>query len=284
MSTYYEELKKRESIPEIEINKGQPNLLFNQKTYNSINEIFKEPQNPKISIHERALKFFEDVLYCEDIKETLYRLILQKDRKMNVLLIGPAACSKTMLCRIIEDGTNGTVFFDATASSGAGLIEVLRENPRAKIVIIDEISEMKKNDIEVLRGLLADGRISKTLKTTRINLKMENVKIIATCNNPSKLSIPIRSRFIELAMDAYTDDEFRDIMVFLMVKQNIVNEYLARQIADTFLFYNITNVRKALSIALLISPDDKIEDIRRNIENIIYNDGSGVNHNYNIIS
>lgn len=259
------------------------NSLINEDSFIPSNSTFKEPLDESLSIREQALDFFKDVIGNEDIKENLFRALLQDGRIINTILVGPAATSKTMLCKIIENKTNGCLFFDATASTGAGLIELLRRNQDAKILIIDEISEMKKNDIDTLRGLLNDNRISKTLKSQFINFRMKNkLRIIATTNNPTKLSLPIKSRFQMYLINPYSDSEFIKVMEFCLLKQNIVdNELMAKELAFAMLHYKVTNIRTALSICSLIHKNDKHDDIRRIIENYLSNDASKININYN---
>ena len=85
-----------------------------------------------------------------------------------------------------------------------GLIQVLYENrSNIRLLLIDEISELKKNDIDALRGLMNNGRVSKTLKTLRYDFTIAKLKIIATCNNIGKLSNPIRTRFQEYVLNEY---------------------------------------------------------------------------------
>jgi Holliday junction DNA helicase RuvB len=260
------------------------NRLFNaESTFIPNNSIFKTPQDETLSIKQRAKIFFKDIIGNEKIKTNLYRSLLYDNRIINILLIGKPATSKTMLCNAIEQQCNDVIFYDASAgSTGAGLFETLRLNRRAKILIIDEISELRKNDIDMLRGLLNNGRVSKTLKTDRINFFMHGLKVFATTNNPTKLSIPIKSRFQIYLIEGYSNEEFIDVMVFCLLKQNIVKtEEMAKELAYAMLHYDVKNVRTALSICSLVHEDDKHEDIKEIIETYIANDGSKLNINYN---
>ena len=112
-----------------------------------------------------------------------------------------------MICNIIEKNCYDVVYHDATSSTGAGLIESLYNNRSAKVLIIDEISEMRKNDIEMLRGLLNSNRVTKTLRTLRYDFTLPHLKIIATTNNINKLSAPIKSRFQTYLLEPYNDEQ-----------------------------------------------------------------------------
>lgn len=250
----------------------------------NLENLFVYQQDESLPIRERALLFFKDVLGNDDIKENIYRLLLKNDRRINALLHGPASTSKTMICNIIEKQTYDTIYYDATSSTGAGLIESLYNNRSVKILIIDEISEMRKNDIEMLRGLLNSNRITKTLKTTRYDFTLPHLKIIATTNNISKLSIPIRSRFQEYLLTPYNDEQFKSILSFCLKRDNIITDpELADSIGSVMIHYNIRVIRKALSICNLIDQKvDTVEDIQRIIENVVNNSAADNNQNFNI--
>ena len=259
-------------------------LIENNQTFvNDLNSIFKYPQDLTKTIDERAELFFPNIIGQTAIKRQLYRALLRDNRLISVLLIGAAGTSKTLFMKSIEDQCNGVIFYDAsTGSSGAGLIEVLRLNPDAKILIIDELAELKKNDIEVLRGLANDGRVSKTLKTKFINFVMKNLKIFATTNNPTKLSKPIKSRFQIYLIKPYTDNEFLEVVKFCLKNQNIIKDIkLINELAHAMIHFNIKNVRNALACCSMIHEGDNYETIKRTIKESIENDGSKCMINFN---
>lgn len=101
-----------------------------------------------------------------------------------------------MFMKIIEDSMDDVFYYDASNSTSAGLFESLSENQEAKILLIDEIGMLKRNDVDALRGLLNDGRVSKTLKKRHYDFTLKNIKVFATTNDLN-IPKPIRSRFIE---------------------------------------------------------------------------------------
>ena len=69
-----------------------------------------------------------------------------------------------MFLNEIEKQCYGVVFYDATASTSAGLIQVLYENrSNIRLLLIDEICELKKNDIDCFTCLTM-GEYQKHLK------------------------------------------------------------------------------------------------------------------------
>ncbi len=247
------------------------------------NSIFKQPQDESKSIMERSLIFFKNVIGNNEIKEALYRSLLQDDRTINTILVGPPATSKSLLLKQIENGCNKVLWYDcASGSTSSGLIEILRRNMDTKILILDEISEMKRTDIDVLRSLLNDGRISKTLKSQFINFKMKGLRIYATTNNPTKLSIPVKSRFQMYLIDPYNDTEYVEVLTFCLLKQKIVSsEQMAKELSWAMLHYGIKNIRTALSVCSLIHETDKHEDIKRIIENYLMFNANDCTTNFN---
>lgn len=259
-------------------------FIEDEKSFTSqFAQLFKEPQDLTKSIKERALDFFEDIIGNEAIKVQIYRALIQEDRALNFLLCGPPATSKTLFMKIIERKCNNVVFYDcATGSTASGLIEILRRNQTAKILLIDEVSEMKGGNLEVLRGLMSDGRISKTLKSQLVNFRMKNLKIFSTTNNPTKLSKPLKSRFQIYLINGYNTDEFVRVLTFCLLKQNIVkNEEMARELSFAMVHYEIKDIRTALSICSLIHEEDKHEDIKEVIENYIMHNGAECNIDFN---
>lgn len=264
-------------------NNGKPKLFNGKSFVDDLNDIFKEPQDLTKSIDERAEIFFKDIIGQTAIKRQLYRALLRDNRLINILLIGAPATSKTLFLKIIEKKCNGVVFYDAsTGSSGAGLIELIRRNPEMRILEIDEMAEMKKNDIEVFRGLANDGRIAKALKSEFINLKLDNLKIFATTNNPTKLSKPIKSRFQIYLIKPYSDSEFIEVIKFCLKKQNIIkDDFLINELAHAMIKFKIKNVRNALACCSLVHEGDSYDIIERTIEEYLQNDGSKCTINFN---
>ncbi len=259
------------------------NRLINKSFINKNDSIFKYPQDMSKTIDERALIMFEPIIGHDKIKKLLYRALLRKNKNLNNLLIGASGTAKTLFMYIIEKMCNGVLFYDAASgSTSAGLIELLERNRNVKILIIDEIAELKRNSLETFRGLLNDGRINKTLKRQIINLKLHNLKIFATTNNPTVFSDPFKSRFNIYEIKPYNDDEFIKVMQFCLLDQEIVKDaQLAKELSYAMLEYGITNVRKAISFCALVQEGDTIPVIQEMIEDYISVNGENCNINYN---
>ncbi|MDQ2684585.1 MAG: AAA family ATPase [Thermoproteota archaeon] len=198
------------------------------------------------------------------MKENLFRALISDDQ-INILLIGPSATSKTLFMTTIQEKCNNVFYFDASNTTGAGLIEELYNNRRARLVIIDEIDKLRKNDMNSLLGLLNDGRIVKSLKQIRYDFKFENIKVFATSNSVISLSKPVRSRFQEYHLNEYTDKEFLNVVKFCL--QNKLPIEINEMIGILLIDSNIKDVRTAIGLANLLKKDDSRDDVIRVFEN-----------------
>jgi replication-associated recombination protein RarA len=245
--------------------------LMNKKTDSVFTEV---PKTQTIS--EQSKEFFSKIFGLDLIKENIFRVLLAKDQ-VNVLLIGPPATSKTLFMMVIQEQCNDVCYFDAANTSGAGLIEVLYKNQKSKILIIDEIDKLKKNDLNSLLGLLNNGKIDKNLKGITYNFSM-NCKIFATSNSNTKLSKPVRSRFQEYHLPEYSDDEFIEVVKFCLSEK--ITPATAEIIAKILLVHGRKDVRTAISISNLLQIGDTMDDIARVVETWInYKSQDSIDYN-----
>ncbi len=245
--------------------------LMNKKTDSVFIEV---PKTQTIS--EQSKEFFSKIFGLDLIKENIFRVLLAKDQ-VNVLLIGPPATSKTLFMMVIQEQCNDVCYFDAANTSGAGLIEVLYKNQKSKILIIDEIDKLKKNDLNSLLGLLNNGKIDKSLKGITYNFSM-NCKIFATSNSNTKLSKPVRSRFQEYHLPEYSDDEYIEVVKFCLSEK--ITPATAEIIAKILLAHGRKDVRTAISISNLLQIGDTMDDIARVVETWInYKSQDSIDYN-----
>lgn len=216
---------------------------------------------------EKAQNFFIKIYGYPEIKNNLFRALVAEEQ-INTLLVGSPAGGKSLFMRTIEENLSDVYYYDASNSTSAGLIESLYQHQNAKILLIDEIGLLKKNDIDALRGLLNDGRILKTLKKNRYDFTLKNIKVFATTNDLG-ISKPIRSRFIEYHLPPYTDTEFVECIKFCL-KDKFTTE-IAEIIANVLIAHKLKDIRKAISVSRYILKNDTLEQIINTIETMIKN-------------
>lgn len=239
--------------------------------------IIKTKIDNKISIEEQAKELFKEVYGLDDLKVNLY-LALMSEAQINPLLNGPPASAKTLIIKVIKSKCKDVIYYDAAAgSTGAGLINVLKNNRTARIVLIDEYDKMKKNDMNVVLGLLNDGSVDKDLKDESIHFKM-NCKVFGTCNTTKKLSKPLLSRMQVYNIPEYNDSEFVDVVSYCL--EDKVDLTDAVLIAKVLISHDLKNVRQAISVGNMIKKGMTQEEIVKVIETLIkYSTNQVVDYN-----
>lgn len=165
---------------------------------------------------------FDGVLYgMEDYIEIIYRaleLAVQsnwKDR-VNIALIGPPACGKSHLCKIIKSilGEEVVLEYDGTSTTMAGAQKELAEREEMpRVMIIEEIEKAPESSLPWMLSVLdLRGEIRKTTARGSID---KNVKMIGICtvNDEAKFksvnSGALASRF---ALPLYFERATRDVL------------------------------------------------------------------------
>ena len=165
-------------------------------------------------------KLFEDIIGYAHIKK-LFKLALDSDSAVHVLLVGPPASAKTMFLTSLMQLKN-SYFTDGANSTKSGMIDYLFEN-RPRYLLVDEIDKMCFKDQAFLLNLTETGIVSETKfeKTRSAQIK---TSVFATCNNVKNLSIPLQSRFFIVEMEAYTYEQFCEITNELLSRYKIEEE------------------------------------------------------------
>jgi MoxR-like ATPase len=147
-------------------------------------------------------------LKLDDIKEMMLRA-LESPERAHTLLIGPAACAKSLFMLEIERFMSPKVYFaEGASTSKAGLQRFIAENPHKEIIIIDEIDKMAMKDQEGLLTMMERGEFTST-KVRNTRTVRANIVIFATSNSTERLSKPLLSRFNVFEIPEYTYEEFK---------------------------------------------------------------------------
>lgn len=223
----------------------------------------KTKTDKNLSVEEQAVEFFKKIYGQDDIKFNIY-LKLIREQQINVLMVGPPATSKTLFMECIKENCRDVIFFDAASgSSGAGLINLLKNNKTAKVLIIDELDKLKRNDTNVILGLLNNGSVDKDLKDESIHFKM-NCKVFATSNSTKKLSPAFLSRMQVYNLPEYSDEEFIDVVAYCLESMTDLAD--AVLIAKTLIAHDLKNVRQAVLMGKTVGRGLTQEQIIKVIE------------------
>jgi replication-associated recombination protein RarA len=194
-------------------------------------------------------KFFFNVVGYSDIKKLLLKSVVSKE-PVNILLTGPPSSSKTVFLLEMLEGLDDTYFIDAVGASGPGMVEHLFSN-NTKYLLIDEIDKMKKNDQATLLNVMETGILSET-KLGKTRQKKMKLWIFATSNNVERLSVELRSRFMELHLEEYTYEEFIEIVRRLLKKRYHLDANLSEKIGHAvWNRMKSKDIRDVLNIAKL---------------------------------
>ena len=207
---------------------------------------------------------FDDIVGYEDIKELLTD-VLQLDKPIHVLLVGPPAIAKTMFLWDIERVLGGqAMWLLGSGTSRAGLWDAVAEQ-KPRILLIDELDKMTPLDTASLLSLMEKGRLTRVKVNRKIDLQLD-VWVIASANRIDKLSPELRSRFKEYTIKEYTATEFRTVVTKALVVHEGISEGQAAEIAIR-LVGKTHDVRDAILVARL----SKRKSVQRAVELLITN-------------
>ena len=109
------------------------------------------PSIEKQQQQEEKDKLFEDIIGYDDIKR-LFRMAINANDPVHILLIGPPASAKTLFMRTLTQLQN-SYFTDGGNSTKAGMIDYIFNN-EPKYLLIDEIDKMSTKDQTFLLNLI----------------------------------------------------------------------------------------------------------------------------------
>lgn len=175
-------------------------------------------------------KLFSDIVNYEDIKETL-NMFLDSKESINVLLTGAPATAKTLFLLSMMKYCKNAYFLDASNASGAGVLDQLfGARGDTKILLMDEIDKLKRNDQGTLLNLLETGMLISTKVRKQRTKQFTGLKVFATSNEVFRLSKALQSRFFRIHLKEYTDEEFLSIAKQMYPKNAELSEYIAKAV------------------------------------------------------
>ncbi len=234
---------------------------------NNDKALFKHNYEGRTTI-ENAEQFFFPIYGLGDIKEKLYQVLIDS-KQNNILLSGPSSSSKDMFLMKIHDQCNDVVYYDPALEKSPDLVDQISKNKNAKVIIIDNISKLRKSDWNTLPHLLKKGTIEKTAKTNKTEIKMDNIKIFAALDDQNRLGndeplSKLRALFVECNISEYNDEEFIEFVKFYCRNKlpNEKSEIMARELIK----YNSKVIKEVISFSKILRETDTREDIVRIIE------------------
>jgi len=151
---------------------------------------------------------FEDIVGYDHLKR-LFRMALDSESVIHILLVGPPASAKTMFLTSLMHRLKDCYFTDGGNSTKSGMIDYLFAD-RPRYLLVDEIDKMSNKDQAFLLNLMETGIVSETKygKTRTAQIK---ASVFATSNNVDRISVPLQSRFFIVELEPYTFTQFHEI-------------------------------------------------------------------------
>jgi Holliday junction DNA helicase RuvB len=212
-------------------------------------------------------RLFEDIVGYDHIKR-LFKMALDSDSAIHILLVGPPASAKTMFLTSLMHLLRNSYFADGGNSSKAGMIDYLLTN-KPRYLLVDEIDKMARKDQAFLLNLMETGIVSETKygKTRSTQMK---TSVFATSNNTKNLSSSMLSRFFVVELEPYTYEQFCSITNELLLHQNVRGE-VASVIADA-VWNKSQDIRDCVRISQLATTEEDVKFLlqileRRHAEN-----------------
>jgi len=198
---------------------------------------------------------FEEIVGHNDIKQIFVKAMLSK-RPVHILLVGSPGSAKTMFLTELMRHYKGSYFVVGSNATKAGLVNQLFER-RPKFLLIDELEKMSITDQTSLLHLMETGIISETKinKTRQIELTSW---VFATANSCQKIIEPLLSRFAIMEIPEYTFEEFTEIAVTRLTKED-VDESIATHIAEkVWNELGSKDIRDVIKVGRLASSSEEV--------------------------
>lgn len=172
-----------------------------------------------------------DVVVGLDRQLAILRAALEAERPVHTLVIGLPASAKSLILSELERLPGARRVLGSTTSK-AGIVSYLLGEPDLQYLLIDELDEADGRELtSVFNGLMSEQRIER-LQHGRTEQERRDVWVVATCNSTARLRAAQLSRFVRLQLPAYSDAEFRQVVLTVLVRREGADPELAAEIAE----------------------------------------------------
>jgi MoxR-like ATPase len=196
---------------------------------------------------------FNNIHGYDDIKD-IVRRALEAEDNYNLLLIGPPASAKTLFLLGILESKNG-VYFDGSNTTNR-ILDVLEEK-RPKIICIDELDKMPKQFQDKLLNFMESGHIKVDQMRKQYDFKINGAKVFAACNEITRLSRPLQSRFRRLHLPPYSEQQFLEVTAKVLSKLKIAH------VIGKAVWEQRGDIRDVISIGKLVRKNDGPEEVEQ---------------------
>ncbi len=198
----------------------------------------------------------------EEQKEVV-KTALMSPSPVHLLLIGPPATAKSLFLLDIYENVPGSMYILGSTSSKAGIRDMLLEN-RPTILLIDEIDKIDPREMDILLSIMESGLLVVTKGHFRATEKMW-VKVFAACNDPTRITKALLSRFLPVEFPEYNDEQYKSVVVNVLTQREKVKKEIAELIAEELAKYT-RDPRDAVNIGRMLKKVKDVEHAKRLIK------------------
>ena len=184
----------------------------------------------------------------------IVRRALDAEDNYNLLFVDPPASAKTLFLLGILESKKG-VYFDGSNTTNR-ILDVLAEK-RPQIICIDELDKMPKQFQEKLLNFMENGHIKVEQMRKQYDFKIKVANVFAACNEITRLSRPLQSRFRRLHLPSYTEEQFLEVAVKVLPKLKIAH-VIGKAVWD-----QRGDIRDVISIGKLVRKNDGPEEVEQ---------------------
>jgi DNA replicative helicase MCM subunit Mcm2 (Cdc46/Mcm family) len=219
---------------------------------------------------------FDSIIGFNDVKD-LFDMAIKADKPVHLLLAGPPASAKSLFMSSLTK-LERSYYAVGSSSTKSGIFDYLFEY-RPRYFIIDEIEKMNKQDQTSLLNLMESGILSELKHNQRRTTQLKTW-VFGSCNSTDKLLHPLLTRFRDIHFKPYTEEEFVNIAVEVLDREEAVDRDIATTIADAvFNRLHSTNIRECVRIARLTRSDNNLATLDKIIETFAKYKSSTSDHN-----
>jgi MoxR-like ATPase len=198
---------------------------------------------------------FQEIIGHDDIKQIFAKAILSK-RPVHILLVGSPGSAKTMFLTEIMRRHKDSYLVVGSNTTKAGLVNQMFER-RPKFMLIDELEKMSYIDQTSLLHLMETGIISET-KINKTRQMQLTSWVFATANSCDKIIQPLLSRFAILEIPEYTFEEFTEIALTRLARENIDKPIALSIVEKVWHELDSKDIRDVIKVGRLASSSEEI--------------------------
>jgi holliday junction DNA helicase RuvB len=181
-------------------------------------EIYSHNNKP---IFRNKQGLFDDIYGFADVKD-LFKMAIQAERPVHLLLCGPPASAKSLFMRSLTR-LERSYYAIGSSSTKSGIFDYLFEQ-RPRYFIIDELEKMNRKDQTSLLNLMESGMLSEL-------------------KHNQQRSTQLKEEFVEIVLNVLDREEGVDKDVALIIADGVFNKLRS------------SNIRECVRIARLVKND-----------------------------